>query len=41
MMIKTLKSLLTFIFFFYSETLLIDYLNINKLLLYLLQKLNT
>jgi hypothetical protein len=36
MIIKTLESLLMFISFFYSETLLINCLNINKLLLYLL-----
>ncbi len=33
MMIRTLKSLLMFISFFYLKALLVDHLNINKLLL--------
>jgi len=41
MMIRTLESLLTFISFFYLETLLINHLSVNKLSLCLLQKLNT
>ena len=41
MIIETLESLLMFISFFYLKILLIDCLNINKLSLYLLQKLNT
>ena len=41
MMIKTLKSLLMSISFFYLKTLLVNHLNINKLSLCLSQKLNT